>query len=79
MLRVVNIVENNIIVNRIVVDDNTDFSIIGNYIEDPADSNYGIGYVYDETTNSYIDPNPPVDQVVEQDVNSELEEIINNL
>jgi hypothetical protein len=82
MMKIVNIIENDIIVNRIVIDENTELHDLV-IVEDPKDSYYNIGDVFDATTNTFITPAPNVTYIIEAenlaDIAQQLEEIINKL
>ena len=86
MIKNIFIIENNIIVNKIVVDEAFDLSQV-EYIDESNEVVVDIGYVYDEQSQTFIDPKEPtLDQILNQassvdsvQLQQQLDQIISSL
>jgi len=86
MIKNIFIIENNIIVNKIVVDEAFDLSQV-EYIDESNEVVVDIGYVYDEQSQTFMPPEEPtLDQLLNQassvdsvQLQQQLDQIISSL
>jgi hypothetical protein len=75
-----------IIINKIVICDDTDIKSIGAFC---SNTEYEIGYIFDSSSKIYVNPNPPIQRreltpeqaasIVKTDIEKEIDDILRTL
>jgi hypothetical protein len=89
MIKNIFIIENNIIVNKIAVDNTFDLNQV-EYVDESSKVVLDIGYVYDEESQTFVNPypqnEPTLDELLNQassvesvQLQQQLDQIISNL